>query len=203
VKALFGSLLCLVLATSECFALSGGPVYGGGKANVVGTYAGVLQGAFDPTNPISSNSIGIFSLGIPKTGTGGGNFVMFAQGRTFTGTVRGVGDAAKASLKAILTATFNYNLTVGVTDPVTGVFTLQTVPVTASVNGSMNAQVKTTRSSSIFTSTGATRLKGDAVLNIDQGEVANNGQPILTGVLALGVTGFKQSDTATAVTAGG
>ncbi|MDQ6809456.1 MAG: hypothetical protein M3Z64_08565, partial [Verrucomicrobiota bacterium] len=94
-KAILGSLLCIVLATSQAFGISGGPQYPGGT-NLVGTYAGVLQPMFDPTNPSSSNSIGVFSLGIPTSGTGGGTFVMFTQGRVFSGTIQGVGDPNKA-----------------------------------------------------------------------------------------------------------
>ena len=63
-KTILGSLLCFVLFASECFALSGGPQYGGG-VNVVGAYAGVLQPAFDPTDPFSSNSLGVFTLVVP------------------------------------------------------------------------------------------------------------------------------------------
>ena len=61
-KAILGSLLCLVLCASECFALKGGPPYPGGSTSIVGTYAGVLQPAFDPTDPFSANSVGVFTL---------------------------------------------------------------------------------------------------------------------------------------------
>lgn len=190
-RALFGSLLCLVLFAAQCFAISGGPAYT--KANLVGTYAGALRPAFDPTNPASSNSIGIFSMGIPTTGTGSGKFVMFTQGRTFNGTIQGTGDPGDATIKAILTATFNYTLTFVTTDA-SGAQTVNTRSVTASVNGSMNAGVTTSRSSSLL-GTAATRLNGTAVLDIDEGQVAANGQPILTSVISLTVTGFKQSST--------
>jgi hypothetical protein len=45
VKALFGSLMCLVLATSHCYGLKGGPDYGG-AGNLIGQYAGILRPAF-------------------------------------------------------------------------------------------------------------------------------------------------------------
>src|ERR1700712_6118157 len=119
-KILLASVMCLVLCTTECFALKGGPVYPAGT-NIVGTYAGVLQGVFDPTNPASSNSIGLFSLSVPSTGFATGAFVMFSRGRVFTGTAQAFADPIKASLKGILTATFNYTFTRFVTNPITGV----------------------------------------------------------------------------------
>jgi hypothetical protein len=188
-KALFGSLLCLVLGASGCFAISGGPVYPAGT-KIVGHYAGVLQGVFDPTNPASSNSVGIFSLGIPTSGLTTGTFLMFAQGRVFTGNVQGSGSPVSSTLQAILTATFNYTLhNISSTGEVTD------ISVTASVNGTMRAAIQAAKSSSLF-GTSATLLLGNATLNIDQGGVASTGIPILTGVLSLRVNGFKQSDTA-------
>jgi hypothetical protein len=55
-KAILGSLLCVVLFASACFALSDGLPYPG-SFNVVGIYAGVLQPAFDPTDPFSANFV--------------------------------------------------------------------------------------------------------------------------------------------------
>lgn len=188
-KALFGALLCLVLGVSESLAISGGPVYPAGT-KIVGHYAGVLQGVFDPTNPASSNSVGIFSLGIPSSGLTTGTFLMFAQGRVFTGNVQGSGSPVSSTLQAILTATFNYTLhQISSTGEVTD------ISVTASVNGTMRAGIQSARNSSLF-GTSATLLLGDATLNIDQGRVASNGVPVLTGTLNLKVNGFKQSDTA-------
>lgn len=175
-RALFGSLVCLVLTATQSFALSGGPVYT--TAKLVGTYAGVMRATFDPTNPLASNSLAVFSMGIPTTGTGTGKFVMFAQGRIFTGSVEGVGDPKNSKLRAVLTGTSTSE------------------GVAANVNGSLNASVSTTQSSAIL-GTNATRIAGSAQLNIDQGQVTANGLPILTGVLLLKVSGFKQSDAAT------
>ena len=192
VKGLFGSLLCLVLATSQAFALKGGPQYPG-ASNVAGTYAGVLQGLLDPTDPRSSNSIGIFSVGVPQTGLSSGAFVMFAQGRVFSGTIRGVGQPSGSSFKAILNATYDYTLTFTVPGP-SGSVTLQTTDVTATVNGNLNARVQAPRAATAPLT--ATLLRGDATLYIDQGGVANNGEPVITGVLLMTVNGFKQSNTA-------
>lgn len=183
-------LLIIACSAGNCFAISGGPFSGSPK--IVGTYAGVLRGAFDPTSPISSNSIGVFSMGVPQTGTGTGKFVMFAQGRVFSGTVQGTGDPKTAKLNAVLTATFNYTFTFVTTDAA-GTQTINSEAVTASVNGNLKANVSNARGSF---GTNATRITGTAILDIDQGQVSRNGIPVLTGVLSLSVSGFKQSDTA-------
>lgn len=189
-KALLGSLLCLVLGAAQSFAISGGPPYPGSGTNITGTYAGVLQGQFDPTNPASSNSIGVFSVGVPRSGISTGTFVMFSRGRVFSGTIRGNGDPDSASLRGILNATFNYNLFVR--NATTGA--VDTISVTSSANGPINANVIAPRRSGFATA--ATRVTGEASLSINGGFVDNNGNPVISSILLLSVSGFKQSDSA-------
>jgi hypothetical protein len=184
-KILLACLMCLVLCTSECFALKGGPPYPVGT-DINGSYAGVLVPPFDPTNPLASNSLGIFSLRVPSTGNATGTFVMFAQGRTFTGTLDGTGDPNHGNIRAILHASFNYTLSF-----VDSTGVLRSVDVTASVNGNMNAQVRSTPSN--FFQSSAAVLRGEANMFIDQGGVGSSGIPVLTGALSLLVDGFKQS----------
>jgi hypothetical protein len=197
VKALFASLLCLVLTVSQTFAIKGGPPYPAGT-NLVGTFAGVLQGVFDPTKPSSNNSIGVYSLGIPKTGNATGPFVMFARGRVFSGTIQATADPTKASIQGVLSATFNYNLSVLVTDS-TGSH-IDTVPVTATANGPLTSTVSAIKSKNLTTS--STIMQGSAVLNISQGGVAANGDPVIVDILSLTVSGYKQSDVAPTSTGG-
>ena len=206
-KALFASLLCLVLAVSQSFAIKGGPPYPA-STNIVGSYAGVLQGVFDPTTPSSSNSIGVFSIGVPKTGNASGPFVMFSRGRVFSGTIRGTADPTKASVKGVLEASYNYNLLVPVTDTVTDatgkttfITHIETVPVSAHANGPLDATVGTTKAARTV-SASSTILQGSATLNISEGQVAANGDPIIVSVLSLSVSGYKQSDTAPTGTGG-
>jgi hypothetical protein len=194
VKALLGSLLCLVLATSQSFAIKGGPPYPGG-GNIVGTYGGVLQGVFDPTTPSSSNTIGVFSLGVPKTGNATGPFVIFARGRVFSGTIQANADPVKAAIQGVLDATFNYTLSQLVTNPNTGATTVITRQVTASANGPLSATVASSKSAKTL-SAATTILQGLATLNISEGQVAANGDPIIVNIISLSVSGFKQSDTA-------
>ncbi|MBA2435034.1 MAG: hypothetical protein M3480_07040 [Verrucomicrobiota bacterium] len=183
-KAILGSLLCLVLVSSECFALKGGPPYPA-STNIIGTYAGVLQPAFDPTDPFSANSLGVFTLGVPSTGASTGTFIMFTRGRIFGGTIQGVGDVNKATVSALLDASFNYTLTV-----IDDLGVPQSIEVTASVNGPLNAKVVPTRSPFAISSA---KLKGDATVFISNGGVTGDGDPIIDGTLSLDVMGFKQS----------
>jgi hypothetical protein len=195
-KAILGSLLCFVLFASECFALSGGPQYGAG-VNVVGSYAGVLQPAFDPTDPFSSNSLGVFTLVVPSVGESTGNFMMFSRGRAFSGTIQGVTDPNTAKISALLDATFNYTVTYVTTDD-TGTLTTVTVDVTATVNGPLTAKITPTRSQ---TAVSSAKIRGSATAFISNGGVEINGDPTIDGTLSLDVTGFKQSDLATTSTA--
>ena len=197
-KALFAYLLCLVLTVSQTFAIKGGPPYPAGT-NLVGTFAGVMQGVFDPTKPSSSNSIGVYSLGIPKTGNATGPFVMFARGRVFSGTIQATADPTKASIQGVLSATFNYNLSVVVRDS-DGSTHIDTVPVTATANGPLTSTVSAIKSKNLTTS--STIMQGSAVLNISQGGVAANGDPVIVDVLSLTVSGYKQSDAAPTSTGG-
>jgi len=191
-KILLACLMCLVLPTAECFALKGGPPYPG-STDLVGNYAGVMQGVFDPTNPASSNSIGIFSLGVPSTGNATGDFVMFSRGRVFTGTAQAFADPGKASLKGILSATYNYSLSRLITDA-DGSTHIEVSAVTASARGPIDATVAASQSAALFGSS-TSILRGEASLSISQGQVADSGDPVITSVLSLVVSGVKQSST--------
>jgi hypothetical protein len=192
-KILLACLMCLVLGASECFAIDGGPPYPG-STDVVGTYAGVMAKVI-LDNPVAcgSNSLGVFSVGVPKTGISNGTFVMFSQGRTFNGTIQGVADPGKASLKGVLTATFNFTVTQIFINPVTGVPTTTTTQVTASARGSLKTHITNTSESTSGVT--ATRLIGSADVFVDMGELASDLTPIPTCTMTLRVKGFKQSNT--------
>jgi hypothetical protein len=194
-KIVLACLMCLVLGASESFAIDGGPVYPGGT-NVVGTYAGVIDRVVtDSPLDCGANSIGVFSVGVPKTGISSGTFVMFSQGRTFTGTIQGVADPGKSTLKGVLNASFNFTVTQ--TNPVTGEPT--TTDVTASANGSLKTQIAS--GADLTFGVTATRLRGTAALNIDQGEVNPvTLLPVITCEVTLRVRGFKQSNDAPTTT---
>jgi hypothetical protein len=197
-KILLACLMCLVLGASECFAISGGPVFGSG-INVVGTYAGVIKARradappsdqFPPDSPpsCSLNSLGVFSVGVPSSGISSGTFVMFSQGRVFTGTIRGMADPGQAKLTGVLNATFDFTVTNPNTNPPT------TTMVTASANGNLKTKISNVSSQAGIT---GVRLAGTATLGIDQGHVDLGLEPIITCQMTLKVVGFKQSNTAT------
>jgi hypothetical protein len=198
VKALFASLLCLVLAATQSFAIKGGPPYPAGT-NLVGTFAGVMQGVFDPTNPGSSNTIGVYSLGVPKTGNATGPFVMFARGRVFSGTITATADPTKAAIQGVLDASFTFGISTLVTDS-DGTTHIVTTGVTATANGPLTSTVSAIKSKNLVTA--STIMKGSAVLNVAQGRVAANGDPVIVEILSLTVSGYKQSDTAPTGTGG-
>ena len=184
-KALFGSLLCLVLATSQSYAVKGGPTYGVASTNLIGTYAAVLIPQFDPTDPFSTNSIGVFAASVPDSGLASGGFAFFARGQIFLGTMTGVGDPKGGTLKGILQAD-------------TGDQPLDATDELPGARGKLNARV-VSEASRLGRS--AIRLRGDATLFVDQGNVnPATGQKIVTAIYTLAVEGFKQSDTATSVT---
>ena len=176
-KIVLTCLMCFVLGASESFAIDGGPVYPGGT-NVVGTYAGVIDRVVtDSPLDCGANSIGVFSVGVPKTGISSGTFVMFSQGRTFTGTIQGVADPGKSTLKGVLSATFNFTVTQTIINPVTGVPTTTTTDVTAGANGSLKTQI----ASGVDLTFGvtATRLRGTATLSIDMGQLNADLTPLV------------------------
>jgi len=199
VKAIFAALLCFVLTASQTFAIKGGPPYPAGT-NLVGTFAGVMQGVFDPTNPSSSNSIGVFSIGVPKNGNATGPFVMFSRGRVFSGSAHATADPTKASIKGVLDATYNFSVSQRVTD-ILGIEHVETTTITATANGPLDTTVSSTKTKNLGTA--STILQGSAVINISHGQV--NGStlaPVIVDILSLTVSGYKQSDTAPTGTGG-
>ncbi len=185
-KILLASLMCLVLCTSECFALKGGPPYNGTGASVVGQYAGVLQPPFcplaDPSQcPAGYNSIGIFSLRVPDTGLGSGVALIFQNGRSFTGTITATGNPNSSVITGVLDTQFSYQVQCG----------LDNTTITATASGALTANITPPKNGivSVF----AILLKGTAnVVVTDAVDCVYVAQP----AVAFQVDGFKQSNTA-------
>ena len=211
-RILLGALMCLVMTAVQCYAVKGGPVYPAGTS-ITGTYAGVLEPRFDPTDPFSSNSLGIFSLGVPAAGLSTGTFVMFFRGTVFRGTIQGVGSPLDGTLKAVLAATFSITSSSTLSDIFGFVFTGTTTQISARAEGNLKAAVST-RTAGIGS---ATILKGTANLFVSQvasatgtptpgaspsptpssgGGTAGGGS--ISAAFSLDVIGFKQSTTAIA-----
>lgn len=210
-KTHLGALICLVFTTAQSFALSGGPPYPG-STNVVGVYAGVIRPKAIPVDSppgCSANSLGVFSVGVPTSGISTGTFVMFSQGRVFTGTIQGTADPGKATLKAVLSSSVNFPVTFAPTPcPVPtpapactpSSFTEE---VTATANGSLDTKISTQVSQSNL-GVSATRLKGSATIDVSHGQLNPDLSPFVDCEMTLKVSGFKQTDTApTTSTLGG
>jgi hypothetical protein len=199
-RILLALLMCLVFGTTQCFALKGGPPYPNG-GNIKGTYAGIMQGVFDPTNPRSSNTLGLFSFVLPESGFATGTVVFFVAGRTFTGTVSGVGDPNKGKLRGVVQSTVVNKVVVcdRTTTPLgTVVIENHTTDVTDRADGTLDATI--TPSSKAGSSVNGTLLKGTGFVTATQSvtdpadctAILVNSSP-----LSLLVDGFKQSTNTT------
>jgi hypothetical protein len=161
-------------------------------------------------SPCAANSLGVFSIGAPPSGLASGTFVMFAQGRVFTGSIQGTADPDKATLKGILTARYDFTVTHTATpcpcddppgtpcpSPVASCTpSSSSESITALANGSLKSRITT--SSSTLSAVGSTRLSGTATLDISNGTVASDTfEQNVDCEIFLKVKGFKQSDTAT------
>ena len=106
-KILLACLMSPVLVVSECFAIDGGPVFGGGgQVTVTGTYAGVFVPILDPTIGIPDNSLVLFTLSVPKVGLATGTVAVFRNGFFYPGTIQGSADPDTARLTGVVNAFF-------------------------------------------------------------------------------------------------
>lgn len=184
-KALFASLLCLVLAASETLAIKGGPDYGNVKVRTTGIYAGL----FVPS--VNDNSLGIFSATIPKSGVGTGTVAFFRNGIFYPGTFQGIADPDSAILTGVVSSTFDITFT-SEADPTTHV-TKNTV-VTFNANGSIDGEI---RPNTNRFSTATARIVGTAAITyktvggitgVDTSNANSNGP------VSYQVNGFKQAE---------
>ena len=229
-RAILAVLLCQVLAVTQVFAIAGGPPIGGGGGgfagggaalNLTGTYSGVLQGLTEtspttgggPTTTSAANSIGLFNVGITQTtGLATGSFLLFADGRVFTGSLTGTVNPSSGGLRGILQAGFNFN-----SSTVNAAGEVVIVPVVATAAGQLDVVISGATSGSV-TPTGTTggtattagntlvTLAGTARLDLNFGGVdAATLQPIVDRTLTFSVNGFRNSTSVvpTALTAGG
>lgn len=189
-KILLASLMCLVLTAAECFALKGGPPYPGSTKSISGTYAGIMQGVFDPTNPRSSNTLALFTLSIPQSGLATGVVVAFVAGRAFVGTVSALGDPNKATLRGVVQTSTETKLIL-----CTAAGTPLETTVTDRADGNIDAKIQRTSTASI--SVAGTLLVGTALLNATQTvKSPTNCQAVVENPFSLSliVDGFKQTN---------
>lgn len=223
-RALLACLLCFVLLESQALAVH---THGdlGNSVPVVGTYSGVLLppgSAFlsdfagsetsssdstssDTTSTDSTlggaNSIGVFNLAVPDTGLATGAFLAFSGGRVFTGTIDGLADPDTDNLLAVLQATFDFTISVSVTSTTasSSTTTINSVPVTATLTGSLQATIVPPTLDFSTTAGSLARLIGTAHLDVNFGNVDTaTFAPIISDSIDFIVDGFKQSETAVA-----
>jgi hypothetical protein len=174
VKALFGCLVCLVFATSHVLAVPGGPRYEGDVARTSGIFAGV----FVPTQ--EKNTLGLFSLSVPREGLGTGTVALFRNGTFYPGTIQASADPANGQLDGVVNA--GYERTVAFTEDERFVYTY-------TGNGLLNARITSMRGRRF--STASDRIRGSAQLTY---HTSDPSAPLgSTGTALYIVDGFKQT----------
>lgn len=197
-----GALVGFALMAALSLGLSGGPNYGGGgKTSVVvtGTYSGVLKPvscttvspapspapSATPTGRCGANSVGIFSLTIPSSGTGTGTVVVFDRGQAYNGTLQATANPLSGALDALLNGTFIYqdqvlaSTVINKDGTVTNTYVTQSFAATAV--GQMNAKLRTRSGiSSIVKLKGTADVQFSLVVNRPFDDIAYN------------VSGYKQ-----------
>lgn len=208
-KKLLPILLCYLLMTSQVFAVSGGPSFGGGNVNPIGTYSGLIQVnreidndtlSIDPVTGLPAptilqqnqiNAIGLFSLGVPTTSVARGACLIFVEGVVYTGTITASVDPDSGKLSGVLNAVFQYTRIS--TNPITGAQV--TAALTAQANGKVNAQINGTRQGAAASA----RINGSSIIQVADGGL-DGLRFIVDRVLECTITGFRQSTTASTVT---
>ena len=180
-KSLFGCLLCLVFGTAQSFALKGGPNFGS-RVRTTGIYAGIMTPG---TTSLGANSIGLFSVTIPRTGLGSGQVVIFEAGETYTGTFIGLADPDSAALTGEIQASFPFVEVVPAGTDSNGNQKFDTITVIASAAGKLQGQIRANKN--LF-STASARIVGTA--NV-QFSLSINNPFTQIGYI---VIGFKQQD---------
>jgi len=207
-KNVLSLLVAFVFVQTQCWALSGGPVYSGNQAAVTGIYAGVLTGvtttgdilgAGTTTTSVGTNSIGLFLITVPQTGFATGTTALFFEGTSFTSTLTGIADPNKKTLVAIADGTVSTTTTTvgGIFDP--------TITVTSGgdrqpeANGSIKAKLNSGRQNAVT-------LKGEATFNVSiltsvsipavppATGTATGTTRVPSGTLKFKLDGFRQAD---------
>lgn len=193
-KRVLSFLLMIVFTNAQVstvFAKSGGPdLVGSQNVDTIGTFAGVMipESESNPTNTSSSNSIGLFSLGVPDAGMANGAAVIFVEGTAFNGTITGVADPLNGTLVGIFDATSTYVIVDPITAAEYSVFAQGNVEAEIRETASINPNSLTAQTFSFAT----TRIEGNASIDIF-GSLDTDGTPLVSNTAKFIVDGFKQS----------
>ena len=220
-KKLLPILLCYVLMTTQVYAISGGPVFGGSGIDPIGTYSGVIivkavkdfvldpdtgstiidptTGQAKTTTDDSTVSLGLFSLGVPTVSVATGAFIQFVNGDVFTGNIVASVDPDSSALSGIVEGTSSYSLTFN--EVVNGAAVTLVEVIDNSIAGKVTAQISGTRAGSLASA----RVVGTANLIVNSGGDrvtggSEQGELVQNFALDCMVTGFRQSTAFTSVT---
>ncbi len=216
-------LLAFVVLQTQCWALTGGPNYssGGsaGQTDLIGVYAGALLPSGDETVEGATNGLGLFTLSVPETGLGAGDFVYFSEGRTFTGSITGVADPDEGTLIGLLKGQFDIVTdSIQLNDDFFGDASLTFTEPGGFANGQIQADFVPSASGFGVSTSGipfaGLRLEGTATVEIsefrettsrvpgtddgdpttDDRDVVTTTSVVLTNSISLSVDGFRQSN---------
>jgi len=199
-KQLLSLLLCFVFLNAQTFAKHELPG-GAGLVSIKGIYGGVLIPISTTTLSTGvatdpKNSLGVFSFTMPDAGFGGGATLMFANGTAYTGSITAMGDPNTGKINAILQATI-------IIPVITAIFNLDTGASSAnSTNVAVNQEFGANGTLKALVENGETpsskpTLKGKATVDITQGNVDSEGNPIVSQETIYEVSGVQQIPTVT------
>ena len=189
-KRLLSLLLCFVFLNAQSFAKHEMPSVNSTK--ITGTYGGVLlprsstDGAGNTI--VTANTLGLFAFIMPQASYGSGATIVFANGRVYSGTIIAMGNPNSLKINAILKASYDFTVSEQAADG-----TVVSVDVTAQSNGTMDAVVNGAVGGFLPT------LTGEAELDVSQGKVDNDLNPIIVESTKFTVDGVQQT-TATSLT---
>ena len=207
-KTILAILLSFIITEAPVLAIHGGYTLGGSQ-DVTGTYAGVFVPTSDvflsattgavTSSSVGTNNLGLFTLNVPTTGISTGNLVIFSSGRTFTGTIQAIPDPSNGNgIRGLINAEYAFEVYVSTTTINNGeaTTTVSAIPVAATALGSFSAQTST--STATTQSPTGVLLSGSTTLEIDDGEVNDDGSPLITEVVSFDIEGFQQTSAAEA-----
>ena len=220
-------LVAYAFLQAQIWAIGGGPRSSSASASsLVGNYAGALLPSSSSANGLQTNGLGLFTLSLPQTGLGKGQFIYFSEGKTFTGKITGLGDPKKQQFVGLVTAQFDVivaSFTTTGTGTDGGASANFTVPG-GFVNGTIKAKFKPGAiaiASAAGTAVAGLRMTGQAKLDVSELTTRttpnDNGTPgdtkddtttttrtvKTTSSLTLVVDGFQQSATSSTTATGG
>lgn len=187
-KNILSLLVAFVFVQTQCWALSGGPHYGGNTTAVSGTYAGVFTGISSTAAPVAgavpgANSLGVFVIGVPITDLARGSIALFAEGVFYQGGIFAIVDPNKQKLSGIAQMVHLASVDSSTTSLA---FTYD-----SRADGTIEAEISSDASQS--GSTAGTTLSGTGLFTVANLSLVDfSFNP--SGTLSFTVEGFKQSN---------